>query len=70
VPLATLLTASAVRHFEAGAGLRFAAVTVETIPTPHDGVDGVAFVVDDGRHRLGILADLGHVFGADQIVVG
>jgi len=31
-------------------------------PTPHDGEDGVAFVIDDGRHRLGILTDLGHVF--------
>jgi phosphoribosyl 1,2-cyclic phosphodiesterase len=37
-------------------------VTVETISTPHDGVDGVVFVVDDGKHRLGILTDLGHVF--------
>ena len=26
-----------VRHFEAGGRLRFATVTVETIPTPHDG---------------------------------
>lgn len=50
------------RFYEAGATLQFGTVTVETIPTPHDGVDGVAFVVDDGRHRLGILTDLGHVF--------
>jgi hypothetical protein len=42
--------------------LQFGAVKVETIPTPHDGVDGVVFVVDDGKHRLGILTDLGHVF--------
>ena len=58
-----------VRHFHAGDSLRFAAVTVETIPTPHDGADGVAFVVDDGRHRLGILTDLGHVFGDLEAVV-
>ena len=51
-----------VLHFEAGETLRFDGVAVETIPTPHDGVDGVAFVVDDGTHRLGILTDLGHVF--------
>jgi phosphoribosyl 1,2-cyclic phosphodiesterase len=50
------------RHFTAGEVLRFGQVTVETISTPHDGVDGVVFVVDDGRHRLGILTDLGHVF--------
>ncbi len=58
-----------VRHFVAGAWLRFGPVSVETIPTPHDGVDGVAFVVDDGRRRLGILTDLGHVFnGLDAVV--
>ncbi|MGE3317533.1 MAG: MBL fold metallo-hydrolase, partial [Planctomycetaceae bacterium] len=51
-----------IRHFEQGARLQFGEVTVETIPTPHDGVDGVAFVVDDGQQRLGILTDLGHVF--------
>jgi phosphoribosyl 1,2-cyclic phosphodiesterase len=52
------------RHFAAGEIVRFDRVTVETIPTPHDGADGVAFVVDDGKHRLGILTDLGHVFSA------
>ena len=51
-----------VRPFRAGGTLHFGPVTVETIPTPHDGVDGVAFVVGDGRRRLGILTDLGHVF--------
>ena len=49
------------RHFRSGETLRFGKVAVETIPTPHDGADGVAFVVDDGRRRLGILTDLGHV---------
>ena len=42
--------------------MQFGKVTVETISTPHDGTDGVVFVVDDGKHRLGILTDLGHVF--------
>ncbi len=51
-----------VHHFRRGTTLRFGKVAVETIPTPHDGVDGVVFVVDDGRRRLGILTDLGHVF--------
>jgi phosphoribosyl 1,2-cyclic phosphodiesterase len=50
------------QHFTAGETLRFGPVKVETIPTPHDAVDGVVFVVDDGRRRLGILTDLGHVF--------
>jgi phosphoribosyl 1,2-cyclic phosphodiesterase len=51
-----------VRHFSAGETLRFRGVSVETVRTPHDGVDGVVFIVDDGRHRLGILTDLGHAF--------
>ena len=50
------------RHFVAGETVRFGKVTVETIPTPHDAEDGVVFVVSDGRRRLGILTDLGHVF--------
>lgn len=53
-----------IRHFQAGETLRIGEVTIETIPTPHDGDDPVAFVVDDGRHRLGILTDLGNVFDA------
>jgi len=51
-----------VRPFRPGRAIRFGDVTVETIRTPHDGADGVAFVVDDGDSRLGILTDLGHVF--------
>ena len=51
-----------VRHFSAGRKLTFDGLAVETIPTPHDGQDGVVFVVDDGRRRLGILTDLGHAF--------
>jgi phosphoribosyl 1,2-cyclic phosphodiesterase len=59
-----------IRHFDAGSAMRFGSVSVETIRTPHDGVDGVAFVVDDGRHRLGILTDLGHVFAGLDALVG
>jgi len=51
-----------VRHFRSGSAIRIGGVSVHTIPTPHDGEDGVAFVIDDGEHRLGILTDLGHVF--------
>jgi len=57
-------------HFCAGESLRFGEVVVETISTPHDGVDGVAFVVDDGTHRLGVLTDLGHVFSDLKAVIG
>ena len=51
-----------VHHFRSGSSIRIGGVTVQTIPTPHDGEDGVVFVVDDGSRRLGILTDLGHVF--------
>jgi len=58
-----------VRHFEAGSVLRLNGLAVETVRTPHDGIDGVAFVFDDGRRRLGILTDLGHVFsGLDRVI--
>jgi len=56
--------------FDAGAELRFGHVRVETIPTPHDGADGVAFVIDDGHSRLGVLTDLGHVFADLAHAVG
>ena len=51
-----------IHFFKAGQTICLGDVRVETIPTPHDAVDGVGFVVDDGMHRLGILTDLGHVF--------
>ncbi len=58
-----------IRHYEAGSTLRFDKVSVETIPTPHDAADGVAFVIDDGQRRLGILTDLGYVFDGLEAVV-
>lgn len=51
-----------VSHFRAGSEIVIGAVRVETLCTPHDGADGVAFIVDDGASRLGIFTDLGHVF--------
>jgi len=48
--------------FRPGHALRFGDVTVQTIPTPHDGAGGVAFVIEHEGRRLGILTDLGHVF--------
>jgi phosphoribosyl 1,2-cyclic phosphodiesterase len=49
-------------HFVAGDTLRFNDLAVETIPTPHDGVDGVTFVIECSGTRLAILTDLGHPF--------
>jgi phosphoribosyl 1,2-cyclic phosphodiesterase len=51
-----------VEQFTPGKPILLGNVTIETIPTPHDGVDGCGFIVDDSQKRLGILTDLGHVF--------
>jgi phosphoribosyl 1,2-cyclic phosphodiesterase len=56
-------------HFSAGESLHFGKVVVETYSTPHDSVDGVVFVVDDGQRRLGILTDLGHVFAGLESLI-
>ncbi len=53
---------SDVRYFKSGRRLRLGEVIVHTIRTPHDAADSVAFVVEHGRKRLGILTDLGHPF--------
>jgi len=71
VTAATLAAASArcalgkmkdVRLFRSSDKLTFGDVHVHAIPTPHDGVDGSAFVIEGAQKRLGILTDLGHVF--------
>lgn len=57
-----------VRYFQSGESLTFGDVIVHTIPTAHDAVDGVAFVVECEGKRLGILSDLGHRFaGLDRV---
>jgi hypothetical protein len=48
------------RHFEAGQSIRIDGVVVHTIPTPHDAVDTVSFIVEHDGRRLGIFTDLGH----------
>ncbi|MDR3181857.1 MAG: MBL fold metallo-hydrolase [Planctomycetaceae bacterium] len=50
--------------FRPEATLQFGSLTIETIPTMHDAPEGVCFVVDDGKKRLGIMTDLGCRFGA------
>ena len=60
---------SEVRPFQAGEGISFGSVSVQTIPTPHDGADGVAFVVETRQRRLGILTDLGHLFQGLETVI-
>ena len=59
----------AVKYFTPGDAISFSDVRVETIPTPHDGIESTAFVVQDDRYRIGILTDLGNVFaGLPDIV--
>ena len=60
---------SDIRYFRAGDKLRFGNVFVQTIRTMHDGADGSAFSVSYDGKRLGILTDLGHVFGELRKVV-
>lgn len=58
----TLGQLSDVRYFYAGEPIRIGDITIRTIPTPHDGADGVVFVLECCSKRLGIMTDLGHVF--------
>ncbi len=57
-------------HFQAGDRLQIGELGISTLPTPHDAADGVAVVVEDGRHRVGILSDLGHLFDGLGEVLG
>jgi phosphoribosyl 1,2-cyclic phosphodiesterase len=52
-----------IEHFKSGGTIHFGHLKVETIATPHDGADGVSFIIDDGRSRFGIFTDVGHVYG-------
>ncbi len=55
-----------VRYFRSGDVValetRDAPLRVHSVPTPHDGTDCVAFVLEYRDRRIGILSDLGHVF--------
>lgn len=55
---------SDIRHYAPGDRLEFGDVTVYTIPTPHDGIDTVCFLIRHEDRRLAILTDLGHPFAA------
>jgi phosphoribosyl 1,2-cyclic phosphodiesterase len=59
-----------VKHFVSGQTLEFGPVRVYTVKTPHDAVDGVAFIVEHEGRRLGIMTDLGHPFAELTEIVG
>jgi phosphoribosyl 1,2-cyclic phosphodiesterase len=50
------------RTFGGGDQLQFGETTVQSILTPHDGKEGVAFVISCQGKKLGIFTDLGHRF--------
>lgn len=51
-------------HFVTGQPFEIGSLTIETLKTPHDAIEGVCFVVEDSetRQRFGLLTDLGHAF--------
>ncbi|PCJ57403.1 MAG: hypothetical protein COA79_16170 [Planctomycetota bacterium] len=46
--------------FLSGSDLKIKNLTIHTIPSLHDCVGGVHFVVSDGDYRVGLFTDLGH----------
>ena len=58
-----------VNFFKSGETIHFDGLNIETIQTPHDAVDGVCFVADDGKKRVGVCTDLGCVFNELPSVV-
>ncbi len=64
-------------NFETGDSFEVGALTVETFGVQHDTADPVAYVVSDGRSRIGIATDLGcvtevvkrHLKGCDALVL-
>lgn len=61
---------SRLHFFESGETFSIGSIRIETVPTPHDAADGVAFVIDDGEKRFGLLTDLGHVFQRLHELIG
>jgi phosphoribosyl 1,2-cyclic phosphodiesterase len=60
---------SSVNYFKSGDTIKINDAIIKTTPTPHDGVDGVVFVVECCDLSLGILTDLGFPFkGLKEIV--
>lgn len=54
------------QYFVAGRTVEFGAVRVHTLPTPHDCLTSVAFIVEFEGRKLGIFTDLGNPFAELQ----
>lgn len=59
-----------VRTFDSGGVIEIGEAAIHTIATPHDGVDGVCFIIEHRGKRLGILTDLGFVFPELEELLG
>lgn len=59
-----------VRLFEPGTSFEIGDAVVHTIPTPHDGTDGVCFIIEHGGMKLGVMTDLGFVFPELEELLG
>ncbi len=53
-----------VKHFCAGDCWRIGEIQIQTIPTTHDGADGVVFILEHRSTRVGVMTDLGSLFPA------
>jgi len=50
-----------IHYFLSGEEIRFDEVVVQSMPSPHDGVDGSVFVVSSCEKNIGIFTDIGFV---------
>lgn len=50
-----------IHYFSAGEEIRFDEVIVQSMPSPHDGVDGSVFVVSSCEKQVGIFTDIGYI---------
>jgi phosphoribosyl 1,2-cyclic phosphodiesterase len=50
-----------IHFFSKGEAMRFDEVVVQSVPSPHDGVDGSVFVVSSFKKQIGIFTDIGFV---------
>ncbi|MBN2528148.1 MAG: MBL fold metallo-hydrolase [Deltaproteobacteria bacterium] len=60
---------SRVHFFQSGDTIPVGDIAIDTIPTPHDGIDGVAFIIRFQNKQLGIFTDLGHPFKGLQELI-
>jgi phosphoribosyl 1,2-cyclic phosphodiesterase len=49
-----------IAYFNSGDEITFGNLSVQTIPAPHDGSDGVVFMISTTGKKLGIFTDLGY----------